>query len=82
MVLYFYTNLFPRIIFNVNFYFYDISSVFFASYFSSGFKVWSFGAAATAALAGLMGEMIYSPYDITGIFHWIKQVKIIYFSIK
>ena len=62
------------------FIFYDISSLFFASYFSSGFKVWSFGATATAALAGLMGEMIYSPYDITGIFHWIKQVKIIYFK--
>ena len=44
--------------------------------------MWSFGAAATAALAGLMGEMIYSPYDITGIFHWIKPVKIIFFQSK
>ena len=50
------------------FIFHDISSALFASCFSSGFKVWSFGAAATAALAGLMGEMIYSPYDITGTF--------------
>ena len=57
------------VILNVTPYFHDISSALFASYFSSGFKVWSFGAAATAALAGLMGEMIYSPYDITGIFH-------------
>ena len=29
-------------------------------------NVWGLGPAATAALAGLMGEMIYSPYDITG----------------
>ena len=42
---------------------YNISLLFA---FSNGVKVWSFGAAATAALAGLMGEMIYSPYDITG----------------
>ena len=63
-------------------YFHEIINALFASHFSSGFKVWSFGAAATAALAGLMGEMIYSPYDITGIFHWIKPVKIICFSIK
>ena len=42
-------------------------NVFDPIYFSSGIKVWSFGAAGTAALAGLMGEMIYSPYDITGM---------------
>ena len=35
-------------------------------YLSNGVNVWGLGPAATAALAGLMGEMIYSPYDITG----------------
>jgi len=33
---------------------------------SNGLATWSLGAAGTAALAGLMGEMIYAPYDITG----------------
>ena len=56
-------------------YFYEFINELFASHFSSGFKVWSFGAAATAALAGLMGEMIYSPYDITGTFIGLIQSK-------
>lgn len=33
---------------------------------SNGLRAWSLGALGTAALAGLMGEMIYAPYDITG----------------
>jgi len=33
---------------------------------SNGLRAWSVGALGTAALAGLMGELIYSPYDITG----------------
>ena len=46
-----------NIILLINYYYFNLSN---------GVNVWGLGPAATAALAGLMGEMIYSPYDITG----------------
>ena len=46
-----------KIILLINYYHFNLSN---------GVNVWGLGPAATAALAGLMGEMIYSPYDITG----------------
>ena len=46
-----------KIILLINYFYFDLSN---------GVNVWGLGPAATAALAGLMGEMIYSPYDITG----------------